>query len=134
MELASEEPKLRFTTAPILAYLDPEVPVTVETDNLDFALGSVMPQKGSGSKLHPIAFHSRKFAPAAMHYGIHDKELVAAVDMFKRWRHYHEGTIHQLQVWSGHQNIEYFTTTKLLHCHHARWAQELASIDSKTAK
>jgi len=34
-----------------------------------------------------------------------------------------------VQVFSDHQNLEYFTTTKILNRRQARWAQELAGID-----
>ena len=76
-----------------------------------------------------MAFHSRKFQPAEINYEIHDKELLAIVDAFKHWRRYCEGATHQMQVYSDHQNLEYFTTTKVLNRRQARWAQELAGID-----
>jgi hypothetical protein len=56
---------------------------------------------------------------------------LAGVDSFKHWRRYLEGAIHQVQVFSDHQNLEYFTTTKVLNRRQARWAQELAGIDFK---
>jgi len=34
-----------------------------------------------------------------------------------------------VEVYSDHQNLEYFTTTKVLNRRQARWAQELAGID-----
>ena len=51
------------------------------------------------------------------------------VDAFKHWRCYCEGATNQVQVYSDHQNLEYFTTTKVLNQQQARWAQELAGID-----
>ena len=36
-----------------------------------------------------------------------------------------------MQVFLDHQNLEYFTTTKVLNRRQARWAQELAGIDFK---
>jgi hypothetical protein len=36
-----------------------------------------------------------------------------------------------VQVFSDHQNLKYFTTTKVLNRRQARWAQELAGIDFK---
>jgi len=36
-----------------------------------------------------------------------------------------------VQVFSDHQNLEYFATTKVLNRRQARWAQELAGIDFK---
>jgi hypothetical protein len=41
-------------------------------------------------KLHPNAFHCRKFSPAENNYEIHDKELLAIIDYFKAWRRYLE--------------------------------------------
>jgi len=126
---AFEELKRRFTTAPILAHFDPARPVILEPDASDFAIGAVLSQRDEENRLHPIAFHSRKFTPAEINYKIHDKELLAIVDAFKQRRRYCEGATRQVQVFSDHQNLEYFTTTKVLNRRQARWAQELAGID-----
>jgi len=76
-----------------------------------------------------VAFHSRKFQPAEINYEIHDKELLAIVDAFKHWRRYCEGAEHQIQVFTDHHNLEYFTTSKTLNRRQARWAEELAGIN-----
>jgi len=128
-EKAFKELKARFTSAPILAHFDPQKPVVIESDASDFAIGAVLSQRDDENRLHPVAFHSRKFTPAEINYEIHDKELLAIVDAFKHWRRYCEGATHQVQVFSDHQNLEYFTTTKVLNRRQARWAQELAGID-----
>jgi len=126
---AFEELKQRFTTAPVLAHFDPAKPVIIETDASDFAIGAVLSQRNEENRLHPVEFHSRKFQPAEINYEIHDKELLAIVDAFKHWRRYCEGATHQIQVFSDHRNLEYFTTTKVLNRRQARWAQELAGIN-----
>jgi len=128
-ERAFRELKESFTSAPILAHFDAQQPVIIETDALDFAIGAVLSQRDKEGRLHPVAFHSRKFQPAEINYKIHNKELLAIVDAFKHWRRYCEGATHQIQVLSDHQNLEYFTTTKVLNRRQARWAQELAGID-----
>ena len=128
-ETAFQQLKNRFTSAPILAHFDAQKPVIIETDASDFAIGAVLSQRDQENRLHPVAFHSRKFSPAEINYEIHDKELLAIVDAFKHWRRYCEGATHQVQVFSDHQNLEYFTTTKVLNRRQARWAQELAGID-----
>jgi hypothetical protein len=61
MEKAFVDLKERFTTAPILTHYNPERQCIVETDASDFALRAVISQKSSDDKLHPIAYHSRKF-------------------------------------------------------------------------
>jgi len=85
-ELVFKELKNRFTTAPILAHFNPQSPVIVETDALDFALGAILSQRDHENRLHPVAFHSRKFSRMEINYEIHDKELLAIVDSFKHWR------------------------------------------------
>ena len=44
----------------------------IETDASDFAIGVVLSQGDEEGRLHPVAFHSRKFQPAEINYGIHD--------------------------------------------------------------
>jgi transposase InsO family protein len=129
IEASFNELKKMFTTAPILKHFEPERPCIVETDASDFALGGVLSQKHE--LLHPVAFHSRKFSPAEINYDTHDKELLAIVDCFKHWRRYVEGALHQVQVITDHNNLEYFATTKVLNRRQARWAQELAGVDFK---
>jgi len=128
-EAAFKELKHRFTSAPVLAHFDTQKPVIIETNTWDFAIGAVLSQRDGENRLHPVAIHSRKFQPAEINYEIHDKELLAIVDAFKHWRRYCEGATHRVQVFSDHQNLEYFTTTKVLNRRQARWAQELAGID-----
>jgi len=111
---AFQELKQRFTTAPVLNHFDMQKPVILETDASDFAIGAVLSQRDEEGRLHPVAFHSRKFQPAEINYKIHDKEVLAIVNAFKHWRHYCEGATHQVQVFSDHQNLEYFPTTKVL--------------------
>jgi hypothetical protein len=112
---AFDELKLRFTTAPILAHFEPKQLVIIETDTSDFSLGAVLSQRDDKNRVHPVATHSRKFQPTEINYEIHDKELLAIVDAFKHWRRYCEGVTHQVQVFPDHQNLEYFTTTKVLY-------------------
>lgn len=129
MEESFNTLKEAFTTAPILVHFDPAKPATVETDASDFALGAILSQKGDDDKLHPVAFHSRKLTKPEMNYEIHDKELLAIVDSFFRWRRYLEGAEHRVEVFSDHQNLAYFTTAKVLNRRQARWAQELAAYN-----
>jgi hypothetical protein len=52
-----------FTVAPILVYFRPEKPTVVETDASDFVLDAVPSQIQETKRLHPVAYHSRKFKP-----------------------------------------------------------------------
>jgi hypothetical protein len=62
--------------APILVHFHPEKP-----------LGAVLSQFQETKRLHPVAYHSRKFKPAEINHDVHDKELLAAaiVTAFKEY-------------------------------------------------
>jgi len=113
-EAAFQGLKRRFKWAPILAHFDATKPVIIETDASDFAIGAILSQRDAENRLHLVAFHSRKFTPAEINYEIHDKELLAIVDAFKHWRRYCEGAMYQVEVYSDYQNLEFFTTAKVL--------------------
>jgi hypothetical protein len=123
--------KYCFTTAPILTHFDPYHECIVETHTLDFTLGGILSQTAEDKKLHPNAFHSRKFSPAEINYEIHNKELLTIVDCFKAWSWYLEGLLHTVQVFTDHKNLEYFMTTMVLNRRQACCAQELAGMDFK---
>ena len=121
--------KTRFTTAPILALFDPELKIVMETDASDFALGGCLSQLGERGKLRPVAYYSRKLSPAELNYDVHDKELLAIVEVFKQWRVYLEGSKHPVQVWTDHKNLTSFTTTKILNRRQVRWSEELSAYN-----
>ena len=130
IHLAQEALKRMFTSVPILKHFHPEIPAIVETDASDFALGGTLSRRHD-DRLHPVAFHSRKFASAEIFYDIHDKKLLATVYFFKKWRRYLEGVLHQVQIIPDHNNLELFATTKVLNRRQAHGAQELAGYDFK---
>ena len=74
-----------------------------------------------------VCFYSRKFTAAEFNYPIYDKELLAVVEAFKKWRVYVEGAAHPVQVFTNHKNLEYFSTSRNTSRRHARWAATLAA-------
>jgi hypothetical protein len=131
MTKSFEKLKHCFMTIPILTYFDPHCEYIVKTDTSDFLLGGTLSQTTKDKKLYPNAVHSRKFSPAETKYEIHNKELLAIVDYFKAWRRYLEESLHTVQVFMDHKNLEYFMTTKVLNRRQVCWAQELAGVDFK---
>jgi RNase H-like domain found in reverse transcriptase len=86
----------------------------METDASDYALGAILSTFNAFGELHPVVFHSRTFSGAKLNYDVHDKELLAIFEAFKRWRHYLEGSALLIDLVTDHKNLEYFSTTKLL--------------------
>lgn len=124
-----------FTTAPMLQHFNPSKPIRVEVDASGFAIGGAMSQPAddgddpSRRQYKPVAFFSRKLTPPEMNYETHDAELLAIVVAFKHWRHYLEGSTHQVVVITDHNNLKYFMTTKELNGRQARWAEKLSRYD-----
>jgi transposase InsO family protein len=126
--------KNAFLAAPLLQHFDPTLPVFVETDASGFAIAGVLSQPfpsddGTNAHRKPVAYWSRKLAPAEANYETHDAELLAIVAAFKQWRHYLEGSAHTVTVLTDHNNLQYFMTTKELNSRQARWAEKLARFD-----
>jgi hypothetical protein len=80
LELLNE----RFSSAPILAHFDPDVPTKVETDASNFAKSGILSQLSPvDNKWHPVAFYSQKMSEAELNYDVDDKELGAIVCCFE---------------------------------------------------
>ncbi|SLM39535.1 Zinc finger, CCHC-type [Lasallia pustulata] len=118
-QYAFETIKEAFANSKVLQIFDPELPTEVETDVSNGALGACLGQQ-KDKKLVPVAFYSRKLAPAELNYKIHDKELLAIVDALKQWRVYLEGSKTKVKVYLDHKNLKSFTTTKELAAYHFR--------------
>ena len=119
-----------FQKAPLLRHYDPELPIRLEADASDVALGGVLSQlQKDTNKWHPIAFFSKQFKGAEIHYSTPDKELMAIVECFKHWRHYLEGSRHTIEVWSDHQNLQGFMRQPKINGRQARWLVYLTPYD-----
>jgi transposase InsO family protein len=116
-------------SAPILRHFDRTKTCYVECDASDFVTAGVLSQRDDDGVLHPVAFFSRKMAPAECNYEIYDKELLAIIRCFEEWRPDLEGSDLPIQVLTDHKSLEYFMTTKRLTRRQARWAEFLADYN-----
>jgi len=94
----------------ILEHFYPDRETVVKTDATNFALGCVL-SHFKDIILHPVAFHSRKLNPAERNHEIHDTELLAILEAFKKWNHYLVGANKTMTVYTDHQNLQNFLTT-----------------------
>ncbi|KAK3537179.1 hypothetical protein QTP70_002631 [Hemibagrus guttatus] len=115
--------KTGFTTAPLLAHPDPELPFIVEVDASTTRVAAVLSQQqGSPRTLHPCAFFSRKLSPAEVNYDIGNRKLLAIKLTLEEWRHWLKGAKHPFVVLTDHKNLEYLRAAKRLNPRQARWA------------
>ncbi|KAG8935233.1 hypothetical protein FRC01_005489 [Tulasnella sp. 417] len=128
-QLAFDNLKHAFTSAPILQHFDPSLPCTLTTDASDFAIAAILGQPDPEGALHPVAYYSRKLLPAESNYEIHDKELLGIVAAMKEWRSWLCGAHHTVQVRSDHKNLEYFMKSQPLNDRQSRWSMLLSEYD-----
>ena len=121
--------KRRFTTAPILAHFDYEKECIVETDASDNVSAGVLSQYGEDGKLHPVVFFSQKHSPQEINYKTYNKELLAIIKAFEKWRPMLERAGLPIKILTNHRNLQYFMTTKQLSCRQARWSEYLSRFN-----
>jgi hypothetical protein len=89
----------------------------------------VLSQYSEDGRLHPIAYHPRKFSAVEINYEIHDKELLAIIDAFEEWCHLLEGAQYITMDYTDHKNLEYFMSTRVLNRRQAKWSISLSRFD-----
>ena len=112
-----------LTNAPVLAIADPQKPYEVVCDASGWALGAVLLQDG-----RPIAFESRKMAPAELNYTVSEQELLAVVYALRMWRCYLEGC-KGLVIVTDHKPNSYLNSQDMLSRRQSRWSEFLSRFD-----
>lgn len=119
-----------FQSAFLLRHFDPERRIRIETDASIQGMAGILSQPDDQGLYHPVAFWSRKFTGAEIHYATPDQELFAIVYSFKHWRHYLEGSVHPIEVLSDHGNLRTFMKQPKLNGRQARWCMLFSPLIS----
>src|SRR5260370_34062113 len=77
--------KVAFTTAPVLCYWSPDLPMMVETDALDQVITAILSVTTPDTKIHPVAFSSCSLQGTKQNYDTHDKELLVIFQVYRNW-------------------------------------------------
>ena len=122
--------KEALTKAPCLIHPDFEKPFIIEADASGTGFGAILSQEVNG-KRHPIEFMTHSFNATQRNYDTHDRELLAIVEAFRKWRRYLIQSPHPTLVISDHSSLQYFRTAQDLARRHIRWAVDLSEFDIK---
>jgi hypothetical protein len=123
--------KTMLSSSPVLIHFDPAKKIHIEVDTLKFAIGAVLSQTGDDGQLHPVKFYSHSLIAAEMNYDTSDKEILAIVAALRHWYHHLAFTKYPIQIYSDHQNLQYFMTPRAWNPHQNRWLNELLEFDFK---
>ena len=128
-EVAFQRLKDAALSAPVLAAWVPGLPTKVEADSSGYVTGAALLQQGADQVWHPVAYLSKKLAPAECNYPIHDKEMLAVILALREWRS--ELLCQPFTVLTDHRNLVYFTTKQQLSERQMRWMGELLAFDCR---
>ena len=106
--------KKLFICQSVLIMFELRKSIVLETNASDQVIETCISQSNDKKRLHLIAFHSKKLTDVKSNYEIYDKKLLIIVDSFKQWRVYLKESRHQIQIYTNHKNLLYFTITKVL--------------------
>ena len=122
---AFEALKDKLCDAPVLAQYDPRAKTILQTDASHFGWGFVISQISAEDGLeHPIVVESGRFKGAQLNYTTTEKEFLAIVEGFTRYRHMLLPV--ETTVITDHNNLKYWMTPRQLSPRQARWAEILS--------
>ena len=90
------------TSAPTLAYFDPNKPTTVIADASSYGIGGVLLQESDG-KQHAVAFCSRTLTPTEQQYTHIERECLACVWSCEKFIQYLRG-LHSCRLITDHNS------------------------------
>ncbi|GJW36379.1 reverse transcriptase domain-containing protein [Tanacetum coccineum] len=116
----------KLTEAPILIALDWDLPFELMCDASDFAIGAVLGQR-KNKHFQPIHYASKTMTEAQAHYTTTEKELLAVVYAFEKFRSYL--VLSKSIVYTDHSAIKYLFTKKDAKPRLMRWILLLQEFD-----
>ncbi|XP_074326663.1 uncharacterized protein LOC141664605 [Apium graveolens] len=101
--------KKKLTTAPVITAPDMGEPFQMMCDASDFAVGAVLGQRKKNI-FHVVYYASKTLNDAQLNYTTTEKELLAVVYGFEKFRSYLHGT--KVTVYTDHTAIKYLVSKK----------------------
>src|SRR6202790_199921 len=111
----------------VIDYEDKASNIYVTTDASDRRTGAVLSFGATWETARPVAYDSYQLNDAEKNYPVHEKELLAIVKSFKKWRSYLLGA--HFEVFTDHRTLEYFQSQKEMSRRQMRWSMYMADFD-----
>ncbi|GKA56693.1 reverse transcriptase domain-containing protein, partial [Tanacetum coccineum] len=118
--------KEKLTTAPIIISPDWNVPFELMRDASDFTVGAVLGKRIDG-KFKPIYYASKTLNNAQVHYTTNEKELLAVVFSFDKFRPYL--ILSKTVVYTDHSTLKYLFSKQDAKPRLIRWIMLLQGFD-----
>ncbi|KAK9003791.1 hypothetical protein V6N11_018688 [Hibiscus sabdariffa] len=118
--------KSKLVTTPIVEPPDWNLPFELMCDASDYAVGAVLGQR-KGKIFHPTYYASKTLNEAQVNYTTTEKELLAVIFAFDKFRSYLLGT--KVTVFTDHSAIKYLLSKKDAKPRLIRWILLLQEFD-----
>ncbi|KAL4290989.1 hypothetical protein GQ457_14G015780 [Hibiscus cannabinus] len=118
--------KQKLVTAPIVEPPNWKLPFELMCDTSDYAVGAVLGQR-KGKIFHPIYYASKTLNDAQVNYTTTEKEMLAVIFAFDKFRSYLIGT--KVIVHTDHSAIKYLLSKKDAKPRLIRWILLLQEFD-----
>ena len=125
-EVAFRKIKELLVKAPIIQPPDWNLPFEIMCDASDYAVGAVLGQRKDG-RVHAIYYASKTLNEAQVNYATTEKELLAVVFAFEKFRSYIVNS--KVIVYTDHAAIKYLLTKKDAKPRLIRWILMLQEFD-----
>ncbi|GJZ57192.1 reverse transcriptase domain-containing protein [Tanacetum coccineum] len=116
----------KLTEAPILIAPDCDLPFELMCDASDFAIGAVLGQRHE-KHFRPIHYASKTMNEAESHYTTTEKEMLAVVYAFEKFRSYL--ILNKSIVYTDHSALKYLFAKKDSNARLLRWVLLLQGFD-----
>nr|GEY36126.1 reverse transcriptase domain-containing protein [Tanacetum cinerariifolium] len=123
---AFETLKKKLTEAPILVVPDWNLPFELMCDASDFAIGAVLGQRKT-KHFQPIHHASKTMTEAQIHYTMTEKEMLAVVYAFEKFRPYL--VLSKNIVYTDHSALKYLLSKQDAKLRLIRWVLLLQEFD-----
>ncbi|GJR87856.1 reverse transcriptase domain-containing protein [Tanacetum coccineum] len=123
---AFETLKKKLTEAPILVVPDWNLPFELMCDASDFAIGAVLGQRKT-KHFQPIHYASKTMTEAQIHYTTTEKEMLAVVYAFEKFRPYL--VLSKSIVYTDHSTLKYLLSKQDAKPRLLRWVLLLQEFD-----
>jgi hypothetical protein len=115
-----------LVSAPIIQPPDWSQPFEIMCDASDYAVGAVLGQRKEG-RVHTVYYARKTLSGAQLNYATTEKELLAVVFAFKKFRSYIMNS--KVIVYTDHAAIEYLLAKKEAKPRLIRWIILLQEFD-----
>src|SRR5579859_3201012 len=130
-EESFQQLKKALTSEPILRHPRMGQPFIIDPDSSQYCIGAVLQQSfqdpDGKTRLHPIAYESKKLTETEQRYATQEKELLAAKYTLNHWRHFVEGS--EIHIRTDHESLRVYWTKRPMTKRLGKFMNEIEHYD-----